>query len=77
MAPIKEAQREMLPTIVGVAATCKTAVVVTTPRQSLIAGGRVISGKDPAGCCTSLEIPLHARECRGTSDAKLISKRIG
>jgi hypothetical protein len=73
MAAIEEAQQEILPTTVGVAATWRTAVVVTTPRPSLTAGGRIISGKDRAGCRTNFEIPLHARQCRGTSDAKLNS----
>jgi hypothetical protein len=61
MAAIEEAQREMLPTIVGVAATWRTAAVVTTPRPSLTAGGRIISSKDRAGCRTNFEMPLHER----------------
>jgi hypothetical protein len=32
-----------------------------TPRESLTAGGRNITGKDPAGYRTSFEIPFYAR----------------
>jgi hypothetical protein len=39
--------------------TRRIAVVVTTPKHSLTAGRIIISGKDPTGCRTSFEIPLH------------------